>query len=157
MKSINITIVINEIENINLSVISNLIRYKPDVLSLNSICAQNLTVWPFKWKAPFWETSPVGYATKFYRGISLPFSLGTPCTIFTIQKRNLFHIPSIEKWHAFDILCILFNFFKRAVFKIWINHKTRAFLQHFHSINCIISLFTEWSDRVPFPSICFNL
>ena len=71
--------------------------------------------------------------------------------------------PFVFRWLTNDtpftylVFLSLSHTYKFAVFKMWINHKTRKFSRLFHShkihLLILLSIFTDRFDRFPFPFI----
>ena len=76
------------------------------------------------------------------------FSMCLRVVRFSFRRRR--YISSLE-------LCISFNCCNRIIFKIWINHNTRSFSQHFHKYKMqlfvLFGLFTDRNERFLFPFI----
>ena len=72
-------------------------------------------------------------------------------------------VPSIDKWYPFQIpsleLCITFSCCKCAVFKLWINQKTRKLCRLFRShkilLLALLGLFTDQNDT-DFPTLSYT-
>ena len=94
-------------------------------------------------KRCFTKPTGWGYSTKFYTGRLRPeVQPLTFCIPFFREKVTLsYSVPSLDNWYSFHIpsleLSIPFNCCKFTVFKIWISHKTRNFLDFFTAIKCI--------------------
>ena len=92
---------------------------------------------------------------------SSPSSSPLPFIYYLWQKRCSFRIPFTDKWYPFHIpkffFFTSFNCYKCAVFKMWINHKTkkcsRLFYSHKIQLLILLSIFTDRFDRFPFPFI----
>ena len=79
------------------------------------------------------------------------FSMCLRVVRFSFRRRR--YISSLE-------LCISFNCCNCIIFKIWINHNTRSFSQHFHKYKMqlfvLFGLFTDRNERFLFPFIHLN-
>lgn len=107
-------------------------------------------------RLPQWGTQQ-----RFVRGTPYPFH-GKSLSLFYhfIQKRDPSHIPSIEKWHSFTYFSSLLTSLNAPSLIFELITRPERFFKFFTAQSALLAflgLFTEWSDRVPFSSICFNL
>ena len=77
-------------------------------------------------------------------------------------KKNLFRIPSIDKWYPFHVpcleLCISFNCCKCTAFWIGINRKNRTFSRVYKAIKFICKPFWALSETwmTDFPTLSYT-
>ena len=97
--------------------------------------------------------------TQTLNGWNLTQTLKVPFFYHFIRKRNPFHIPSIEKWHSFDIpsweLCMPLTSVNAPSLRYELIKKPERFFNFFTARKCIISPLgpiyrMKWQSSVPF-------
>ena len=108
------------------------------------------------------ERNPQGYTQKrFIRGGSAPRSSPQCPFIYTIFDRKIpVYIPltnvAPSAYLVQNFTSLNSNCCKCTIFKIWIDLKTRTFLNHKMHLSSFSGLFTNRNDRYPYPFIHFN-